>query len=119
MAKINLYDLTPDELKAKITEWGLPAFRAKQVWEWLYTHKAATFDQMTNLPKPLRDTLADKTTLGVLEPVEEIFSNDGQTIKRLFKGVRDKMEAEKTVARAQADGQDSPPHRRADDDTSK
>ena len=41
------------------------------------------------------------------------------TIKRLFKGVRDKMEAEKTVARAQADGQDSPPHRRADDDTSK
>ncbi len=85
MDKINLYDLTQDELKSKIAIWGLPAFRAKQIWEWLYTHKAASFDQMTNLPKALRDTLAEKTTLGVLEPVDEIFSTDGQTVKRLFK----------------------------------
>jgi 23S rRNA (adenine2503-C2)-methyltransferase len=85
MDKINLYDLTQAELGAKIAEWGLPAFRAKQVWEWLYTHKAATFDAMTNLPKALRETLAEKTTVGVLQPVEEIFSSDGQTVKRLFK----------------------------------
>lgn len=85
MAKINLYDLSQDELKAKVEEWGLPAFRAKQLWEWLYTHKAATFDQMTNLPKTLRETLAAQATVGVLEPVEEIYSTDGQTVKRLFK----------------------------------
>ena len=41
------------------------------------------------------------------------------TIKRLFKGVRDKLEAEKKAARAQADAQDSTPHRRSDDDTTK
>lgn len=41
------------------------------------------------------------------------------TIKRLFKGVRDKLEAERKAAPAQTGGQDSPPHRRADDDTSK
>lgn len=83
--KINLYDLTFPDLTEKIIQWGQPTWRAKQVWEWLYQHKAETFEAMTNLPKALKDALAAHSTIGHLEMIVEQFSSDGQTVKRLFK----------------------------------
>ncbi len=82
---VNLYDLTLPELTALLAEWGQPAFRAKQVWEWMYTHKAASFEEMTNLAKPFRERLAAGARLGVLEPADELHSSDGQTVKKLFR----------------------------------
>lgn len=38
-------------------ELGQPAFRAKQLYEWLHGHHATSYDQMTNLPKGLRERL--------------------------------------------------------------
>ena len=54
----SLYDLTFAQLQSTLTGWGEPAFRAKQIWEWLYGRLAASYDAMTNLPKSLRDRLS-------------------------------------------------------------
>ena len=48
--------MTPDELSALMRELGEPAFRAGQVFRWLY-RGAASFQEMTDLPKGLRDKL--------------------------------------------------------------
>ena len=83
--QINLYDLTADELAALLAQWGQPAFRARQVWEWLYRHFAADFESMTNLPGPLRARLAAETTLSIGEIALSQHSADGQTKKVLFR----------------------------------
>lgn len=81
--KQNLYDLSLDELRALVQELGEPAFRAQQIWQWMYQQYVADFESMTNLPKALRGQLAERATLDVLEPVSELASADGQTTKLL------------------------------------
>ncbi len=82
---INLTDLSLPELTALLADWGQPAFRARQVWEWLYRHFAADADEMTNLPAALRQRLAAETTLSIGEVVVRQDSRDGQTSKVLFR----------------------------------
>jgi 23S rRNA (adenine2503-C2)-methyltransferase len=81
---MNLYDLTKDELAELLREWGEPGFRADQLWGWLYERSASSFDEMTNLPKSLRERLHAEATLGTLAPVTEQASRDG-TVKRLYR----------------------------------
>ncbi|MCZ2114780.1 MAG: 23S rRNA (adenine(2503)-C(2))-methyltransferase RlmN [Anaerolineae bacterium] len=83
--RINLYDLQADELAALLTQWGLPAFRARQVWDWLYHHYAADFESMTNLPGPLRERLTAEAALSIGEIALSQQSADGQTRKVLFR----------------------------------
>src|SRR5260221_3695397 len=83
--KRNLYDMGHDEIAAMLKGWDHPAYRAKQIIEWLYKHKVASIEAMTNLPKALRDKIEAETCIGVMEPVSEQLSIDGQTVKRLFK----------------------------------
>lgn len=59
----NLYDLTLEALKDLLVSLGEQPFRAKQLWEWLYKHKATSFEQMTSLSKPLRERLSTQTRL--------------------------------------------------------
>ena len=55
----HLKSMTQPEIGAVLKELGQPAFRAKQVFSWL--HKGVTsYEQMSNLPKALRDVLAEK-----------------------------------------------------------
>ena len=54
---MNLKSMTLPELTAVLKELGQPQFRAKQVYTWLHKGVRA-YDEMTNLPKSLRDTLA-------------------------------------------------------------
>jgi len=70
--KLNLYDLGLPELTEKLSGWGEPAYRAKQLWEWLYQRKATSFDQMTSLPRTLREKLAVEMQMGTLDLVTEI-----------------------------------------------
>ncbi|MBQ9664002.1 MAG: 23S rRNA (adenine(2503)-C(2))-methyltransferase RlmN [Oscillospiraceae bacterium] len=58
----DLLSLTPEELRIRIKEFGLPEYRAKQIQEWL-TRGCRDFAQMSNLPKNLRETLAEEFTL--------------------------------------------------------
>ncbi len=84
-APIAIYDLSYDELEAWLVGLGEPAFRARQVWGWLYQRLRSAFEQMTNLPKALRAELAQRATLAVLEPLAEQRSDDGETWKELFR----------------------------------
>ena len=81
----SIYDLILVELTALLETWGQPAYRARQVWEWLYAHKVTEFGAMTNLPQALRDRLETSFRIGSLEPVAEIHSSDGFTAKRLLR----------------------------------
>jgi len=79
----DLYTLSFDDLSALLASWSEPAFRARQIWEWLYEKRASSFDAMHNLPKTLRERLAAETRLGALELAAEQESKDG-TVKRLY-----------------------------------
>lgn len=83
---MNIYDLSYDELEALLKEWNQPAYRAKQVWEWLYDDdkRVQAFEDMTNLPKALREKLQAHASFGTLSLATEQTSKDG-TIKRLYR----------------------------------
>ena len=72
------------ELAQLLKELGQPAFRAKQVFTWL--HKGVrSYEEMTNLPKALRDTLAENHPLHAPQVVRKQESQKDGTIKYLWK----------------------------------
>jgi len=81
----SIYDLDIRALEALLESWSEPSYRAEQIWEWLYVHMVDTFDRMTNLPKTLRQKLAQRTTLDVLEVVDTSRTADGMTRKDLLR----------------------------------
>lgn len=83
-ARPALYDLTFDELKALLTAWGEPEYRARQLWAWLYKRLPADFNEMTDLPARLRQRLAAETVLHRLRVVAEQESSDEGTRKLLL-----------------------------------
>ncbi|MGN0659277.1 MAG: 23S rRNA (adenine(2503)-C(2))-methyltransferase RlmN [Emergencia sp.] len=81
--KINLRDLQLPELQQLVKSAGQPAFRAKQVFSWIY--KGVTcFDQMTNVPKALREKLEETCTIGRLEILQVQKSKTDGTRKYLY-----------------------------------
>lgn len=85
MPPLSLYDLTREQLAQQLADWGEPAFRAAQIWRWLYQRLASDIQEMTDLPKPLRARLQQTFVLGRLLPAAEQRSSDGWTRKWLFK----------------------------------
>lgn len=80
---MNILDKTPEELETVVTELGEKKFRAKQVFEWL-AKGTESFDEMTNVPKGLRDRLqSDGWYIGLPKVVKKQKSKDG-TVKCLF-----------------------------------
>src|SRR2546426_1987142 len=67
---------TREEVAAQFKDWGEPTYRVDQVLEWLYQRRAANWDVMTNLPKPLRTRLREHCTLQTLELVRKQGSRD-------------------------------------------
>jgi 23S rRNA (adenine2503-C2)-methyltransferase len=63
----DIKSLVCDELQAVLTGWGEPGFRAGQLLEWVYQRQATDWDQMSNLPKKLREQLRGRYTLCALE----------------------------------------------------
>ena len=60
MERIDIKSLNLEELTAQLKELGLPAFRAKQIYQWVHEKLVASFDDMTNLSKGLRDQLKER-----------------------------------------------------------
>ena len=73
----DLRTLSIDELAAWMAEHGQPSFRAKQVTGWLEGAGVASFDEMTNVPKALREALASEFSLGGLAQTVVAESRDG------------------------------------------
>ena len=80
----HLKSMTIPEIGVILKELGQPAFRAKQVYSWL--HKGVrSYEEMSNLPKALRDTLQEKYPICAPEVVRKQESQKDGTIKYLWK----------------------------------
>ena len=79
---LSLMDMSRAELEAEFKQRGLPAFRARQVQEWLL--KGATLEEMTNLPLSLRESLAKEFALGACRIEHKQVSALDGTTKYLF-----------------------------------
>jgi 23S rRNA (adenine2503-C2)-methyltransferase len=64
-------------LRRWLLDEGQPAYRADQIFDWVYHKRAATFDQMTNLAKTLRAWLAERADIYSSRVVTERESGDG------------------------------------------
>ena len=82
--KIDIRKKSLEDIKKFFVEKGEKAFRAKQVYEWLWKKSAIDFEDMTNLSKKTRDLLSEKFVINKIEVHESQFSND-KTIKSSFK----------------------------------
>ncbi len=79
----HLRSMTLPEMTQLFKDMGQPQFRAKQVYTWLH-RGAVNYDEMTNLPKALRDTLAEEYPLQVPKVVRKQESQKDGTIKYLW-----------------------------------
>jgi 23S rRNA (adenine2503-C2)-methyltransferase len=84
MGRPNLFGMSEGALAGLVADRGEPAFRARQIYAWLYHRRVRTTDAMANLPKPLRAALAGSFELRWPEVAERSLSFDG-TRKYLFR----------------------------------
>jgi 23S rRNA (adenine2503-C2)-methyltransferase len=76
-ASPDLYDFTLAQLTDFVKGFGLSAFRARQIFAWLYRPGISDFSQMTDLSKELRSQLAEIAVLSSLHPSTTEVSQDG------------------------------------------
>ena len=82
--KINIRNLSFDELVEKLVSIGEKKFRAKQVYEWIWKKGARSFSDMHNVSNQITDALEAEYFIDALIISDEQKSNDG-TIKVAFK----------------------------------
>jgi 23S rRNA (adenine2503-C2)-methyltransferase len=76
--------LTLEEVSERLRALEQPAYRAKQVAQWIYGKRVKSFAEMSDLPAPLREKLAGEFAFSGLEPVRTLGSKD-TTLKYLFR----------------------------------
>ncbi len=81
--KEKLFGKTLTELQQIAEDMGLPRFSARQMSDWLYKKNISSIEEMSNLPKKVRELLAEKYETGLTLPVKVQESTDG-TKKYLF-----------------------------------
>lgn len=81
--------LTLEELQDLVKELGQPAFRAKQLNEWIHDKNVCSFDEMTNLPAALREKLSERFSFNVPVELVKQVSKDGSRkyLLQFFDGV--------------------------------
>ena len=93
--KIELTNLSKEELAAEIIKIGEKPFRAKQLWQWIYYRGKVDFDEMTNLSLNLRQKLAESFTITRPKVITEQISidkthkwllefNDGERVEMVY-----------------------------------
>lgn len=83
MEKINLKSLTLTQMEEFIRQLGEPAYRAKQIFEWIYKGQTE-FEKMTNLPKSLIAKLKDCAYVGKIDIYKKYESKIDETTKYVF-----------------------------------
>ena len=82
--KPKILQLSQEDLITQMGEMGEPAFRARQVYHWLWKRSVRTFEEMTNLSLDLRSTLADTYDIfGIREATRQVSAD--KTIKTGFR----------------------------------
>lgn len=95
MAKPLLRSVVPGDLGALVREIGGESYRAAQLAGWLHRHDALAWDDMRNIPRALRDALADRFDVQGLSRLDRQVSADG-TRKFLF-SLRDGLTVESVI----------------------
>ncbi|HTQ36369.1 MAG TPA: 23S rRNA (adenine(2503)-C(2))-methyltransferase RlmN [Steroidobacteraceae bacterium] len=83
-ARLNLLDLTRPELEAWCLERGGKAFRARQLFQWIYKRGATDFGAMTDLAKDFRAELAQVAEVRLPEIITRQDAADG-TVKWMLR----------------------------------
>ncbi len=78
-----IFGMTLTELQHFCEKEGLPKFRAKQITEWLYGKRRDNIEEMSNLPKDVRERLIYRYQVGKIAPIKVSEASDG-TKKYLF-----------------------------------
>ena len=81
---VDIKSMTPEELAVWLKEQGEPAFRARQVFKWLY-RGAPSYEEMTDLSKALRRRLEETSRLTPPEAARKHVSQQDGTIKYLWR----------------------------------
>jgi 23S rRNA (adenine2503-C2)-methyltransferase len=78
-----VYDFTLEDWQEWVQSNGESGFRAGQIFDWLYVKRISSFEEMSNLPKSLRDKLGEQFAFVTMTEVAKYESKDG-TVKFLF-----------------------------------
>ncbi len=81
---MDIKSLDHDELKKLLSDYGEPAYREKQLFEWMHARHVSDYDKMTDLSKKFRERLKQEQPLTVLNAVERYISDLDGTRKYLF-----------------------------------
>jgi 23S rRNA (adenine2503-C2)-methyltransferase len=85
----NIIDLSFRELQHALASMGEPSYRAAQIHQWLFSHHAASFEEMTTLGRQLRQKLSDTFSIQPLQLIDHqkstLESGDNLTQKILLK----------------------------------
>ncbi len=81
----SIYEYTLDELTNWFRERGEPAYRAKQLYNWVFRNHATDYGQVTVLSAAMRARLAKELPFEAMTPIHEIATDDGETLKVLYR----------------------------------
>jgi 23S rRNA (adenine2503-C2)-methyltransferase len=85
MKRINIRDLSLEEIEALISSLGKERYRARQIMKWLYSGGGVqSFEEMTTLSKPFRSQMEELAFIGLPE-IEKIQASKDGTKKILFR----------------------------------
>ncbi|MDR1497240.1 MAG: 23S rRNA (adenine(2503)-C(2))-methyltransferase RlmN [Puniceicoccales bacterium] len=96
---------TPESLALRLAQRNEPSFRAGQVFKWIYKERARSPDQMTNLPRPLREWLSANFDFAPNTPVLGTDSSD--VTRKILQRLRDGSLIETVILRAPRTGKDN------------
>jgi len=82
---VNAFEHTLEEMTIWFQERGMPSFRAKQLFNWIYQRHATNYDSITVLSAELRAHLTDELPLQPLEAIQELHTDDDDTVKVLYR----------------------------------
>ena len=80
----NILDFTLEELKEWMKENGESAFRAKQIFDWIYKKEVFSFEDMKNISKTLISKLSENFYIGIPEVIDSLSSSEDGTRKILL-----------------------------------
>ena len=73
----NIKDYNLDDLKTEIINLGEKGYRAEQIFKWIYVDRVNSFDEMSNLPKELREKLKENYSMNNFNIIKKQESSDG------------------------------------------
>ena len=82
--KIDIKSMNLEEMTQWFADMGEKSFRAKQVYQWLHVKQVDSFEEMTNLSKPLRERLGNDCVMTSLKKEQVQISKIDGTRKYLF-----------------------------------